>query len=199
MSATRLLVLGVVRMYGRAHGYQVRRELLTWYTDRWANVQPGSIYHALKKMTAERLLELVDTEPGAAGPDRTAYRITAEGEAEFQILLARALSEPKDPAVDVSAGITLMTTLPRHRAISLLKHQLVHLEAMQQSSMLLIDEEVNRGEPGHVGELFQLWSAVTEVKATWLRKLIGRLDAGEYVMADDEQRAFGEPPDQAGK
>ena len=47
MSATRLLVLGVVRMFGRAHGYQVRRELLTWSADEWANVQPGSIYHAL--------------------------------------------------------------------------------------------------------------------------------------------------------
>jgi DNA-binding PadR family transcriptional regulator len=58
LSATRLLVLGVVRMYGRAHGYQVRRELLTWSADKWANVQPGSIYHALKKMTAEDLLDL---------------------------------------------------------------------------------------------------------------------------------------------
>src|SRR5690606_25439495 len=88
VSATRLLVLGVVRMYGKAHGYQVRRELLTWSADKWANVQPGSIYHALKKMTAEDLLERVDIEPGESGPDRTAYRLTARGEAEFQMLLA---------------------------------------------------------------------------------------------------------------
>jgi hypothetical protein len=66
-----LLVLGVVRMYGRAHGYQVRRELLGWSADKWANVQPGSIYHALKKMTAKEQLEQVDVEPGEGGPDRT--------------------------------------------------------------------------------------------------------------------------------
>ena len=68
MSATRLLVLGVVRMYGSAHGYQVRRELLTWSADKWANVAPGSIYHALKKMAAEKLLEEVATETEAQGP-----------------------------------------------------------------------------------------------------------------------------------
>lgn len=61
MSATRLLVLGVVRMYGRAHGYQVRRELLSWSADKWADVQPGSIHHALN------LLEQIDVEPGDGG------------------------------------------------------------------------------------------------------------------------------------
>jgi len=77
LSATRLLVLGVVRMYGRAHGYQVRRELLTWSADKWANVQPGSIYPALKKMTAEELLEQVDVEPGE-GP-RTSPSCSGSG------------------------------------------------------------------------------------------------------------------------
>ncbi len=72
MSATRLLVLGVVRRYGRAHGYQVRRELLTWSADEWASVQPGSIYHALEKMTA--------VGP-AAQPPRTVGRDLADDHA----------------------------------------------------------------------------------------------------------------------
>ncbi len=38
MSATRLLVLGVVRMYGQAHGYRVGRELMSWGVEEWANV-----------------------------------------------------------------------------------------------------------------------------------------------------------------
>jgi len=129
MSATRLLVLGVVRMYGKAHGYQVRRELLTWSADKWGNVQPGSIYHALKKMNSEGLLEQVDVEPGKSGPDRTAYRLTDEGEQEYQVLLAKALSDPELDHPEVSAAISLMTTLPRQRVITLLKHRLLHLEA----------------------------------------------------------------------
>src|ERR1700754_4752848 len=78
VSATRLLVLGVVRMHGRAHGYQVRRDLLTWSADKWANVAPGSIYHALKKMAREKLLEEVHEGGEARGPDRTAYQLTPD-------------------------------------------------------------------------------------------------------------------------
>ncbi len=197
MSATRLLVLGVVRMYGRAHGYQVRRELLSWSAEKWANVQPGSIYHALKKMTTEELLEQVDAEPGDSGPDRTAYRLTAEGEQEYQVLLSKALSDPELNHPDLSAGISLMTTFPRARVINLLRHRLVHLEAEQRQSKLMLDEvkaSMELGTPAHVGELYRLWGGITDASLTWLEGLIARLEAGEYVMADESGDVFGEPP-----
>ncbi len=62
MSTTRLLILGVVRIFQPVHGYDVRRELLSWGADKWANVQPGSIYHAVRKMTEEELLSEVATD-----------------------------------------------------------------------------------------------------------------------------------------
>ena len=197
MSATRLLVLGVVRMFGRAHGYQVRRELLTWSADKWANVQPGSIYHALKKMTAEDLLEQVDVEPGEGGPDRTAYRLTDVGEQEYQVLLSKALSDPQLNHPDLSAAISLMTTLPRARVINLLRHRLVHLEAEQRQAGLMLEElKVNMGlgTPEHVGELYRLWGGITDASLTWLAGLIARLEAGDYVMAGESPDVFGEPP-----
>ena len=52
MSATKLLVLGVVHLSGGAHGYQVRYELQSWGVESWAKIKPGSIYHALKKAAA---------------------------------------------------------------------------------------------------------------------------------------------------
>lgn len=45
VSATRLLVLGVV------HGYRVGADLLSWGAGQWANVKWGSIYHALRQAT----------------------------------------------------------------------------------------------------------------------------------------------------
>lgn len=38
---TRILVLGVVRIFGPANGYQLRRELLSWEVERWAHLNPG--------------------------------------------------------------------------------------------------------------------------------------------------------------
>jgi DNA-binding PadR family transcriptional regulator len=82
MSATRLLVLGVVRIFQPVHGYFVRRELLSWHVDEWASVNPGSIYNALRTLTREGYLEEVATDAGGR-PARTTYRFTADGETEF--------------------------------------------------------------------------------------------------------------------
>src|SRR5690606_2830766 len=56
VSVTRMMILGLVRWMQPVHGYDVRRELLSWSADKWANIQPGSIYHALRKLTEEGLL-----------------------------------------------------------------------------------------------------------------------------------------------
>jgi DNA-binding PadR family transcriptional regulator len=196
VSATRLLVLGVVRMHGTAHGYQVRRDLLTWSADKWANAAPGSIYHALKKMAAEKLLEIVESDGEARGPDRTAYRLTLDGETEFQLLLAKSLSEGENNthgAYALSAAVTLLPALPRARAISLLRHRLTQLEGDMAAVTSVLTSGTDWGHPPHVDELYRLWQASIGSTADWIRQLIGRLEAGEYVMADDDSAAFGTP------
>ncbi|WP_410655309.1 PadR family transcriptional regulator [Amycolatopsis sp. lyj-112] len=195
MSATRLLVLGVVRMYGKAHGYQVRRELLSWAADKWGNVQPGSIYHALKKMTAEGLLEQVeDTDNSGGGPDRVAYKLTEDGETEFLVQLGRALASNDATGYSLSAAVTLMPSLPRAQVLAFLKQQLANMEAHAQSTYYAREHAVDLGKPPHVTELYRLWSAHAEANVTWMRDLIGRLAAGEYVMSGEGGAAFGEPP-----
>ena len=199
MSATRLLVLGVVRMYGSAHGYQVRRELLTWSADKWANVAPGSIYHALKKMQTERLLEVASTDAPPAGPDRTAYRLTEDGETEFQLLLAKYLAESDDSAQGtyrLAAAVTFLPALPRAKALSLLRHRLTQLDGQRASARDLLENGTDWGQPEHVGELYRLWLASMDATDTWLRGLVARLESGGYVMADDDEAAFGAPTKQ---
>ncbi|TDV45423.1 PadR family transcriptional regulator [Actinophytocola oryzae] len=199
MSATRLLVLGVVRMYGSAHGYQVRRELLTWSADKWANVAPGSIYHALKKMAAEKLLEEVSTEEEAQGPDRTAYRLTPDGETEFGLLLSRYLAESDDSAQGshrLAAAVTFLPALPRATVLSLLRHRLTQVAGQRATAQDMLDHGTEWGQPEHVEELYGLWVASVGAQEVWLRGLVERLEAGRYVMADDEGAAFGSPSNQ---
>lgn len=196
MSATRLLVLGVVRMHGTAHGYQVRRELLTWSADRWANVQPGSIYHALKQMTKEGLLESVDPEPTEVGPERTGYRLAPDGETEFQVLLAKSLSDVESDQTgqySLSAAIAFMTALPRTRAVSLLRHRLTQLEGQRATVRGMLSDGAEWGKPAHLAELYRLWLGHIDATAVWTEDLIKRLEAGEYVMADDGSDHFGAP------
>lgn len=196
MSATRLLVLGVVRMYGTAHGYQVRRELLTWSADRWANVAPGSIYHALKKMTTEGLLEVASTEAHPGGPERTAYRLTEDGETEFRLLLAKYLAESDDSAQGsyrLAAAVTFLPALPRAEALSLLKHRLTQVAGHLATARDMLDHGTSWGQPEHVEELYRLWVNAISGQETWLRGMIERLESGRYLMADDEGAVFGAP------
>lgn len=184
-------------MHGKAHGYQVRRDLLGWSADKWANVAPGSIYHALKQMTKEGLLEQVDLESGETGPERTGYRLTHDGETEFQLLLANSFTEvDTDPASQykLSAAVTFMTALPRKRAISLFRHRLTQLEGQRATAKGVLAEGESWGQPAHVSELHRLWLGCLDATIAWTEDLIKRLERGEYVMADDGPDHFGHVP-----
>lgn len=194
MSATRLLVLGMVRKYGRAHGYLVSRELLSWGTADWANVKAGSIYHALRQLAKEGLL---DETQIAAWPGRVDYEPTAAGEAEFFRLLREALRRPAPQPDTLGAGLIFLTELTRAEAIGLLRDRLAALEAVRAESTALVGSASERGEPGvpdHVGELLRFWEHAAESGADWTRGLIARLDGGAYAMAGEEG-AGGEPGD----
>ena len=95
-STTRLLVLGVVRIFQPVHGYEVRRELVTWRAQEWASVKPGSIYNALKTLTRDGFLEVVGTDQVGGRPERTTYEITDAGRHQLTTDVAQMLAEVAD-------------------------------------------------------------------------------------------------------
>ena len=90
-STTRLVVLGAIYQFQPVHGYFLRRELLTWNVDEWANIQPGSIYNALRSLKKDGYVVETGTEVEGNRPERTVFEMTPEGEAEFFKLLREAL------------------------------------------------------------------------------------------------------------
>lgn len=192
MSATRLLVLGVVRSFGEAHGYQVRRELTVWQAQDWANVKPGSIYHALRQLAKAGALRSTGTHGSDQGPERTGYALTEDGETEFLRLLRRALSDPEVKPEMWGAGITFLTCLSRAEAVSLLRYRVANLQACVQSlsgaGSMVLDQK-----PEHVVELFRWWVAEYEAAIAFTEQMAGRIEGGAYRMADDDPEAFGAP------
>lgn len=185
MSATRLLVLGVVRMKGRAHGYEVRRELLSWGADRWGKVQPGSIYHALKKLADEGLLHEVATEQVGSRPARTTYEITAKGEGEFQDLLRRQWWEYR-PVIDpFTAAFVFLPALPRRESVLALRQRAQTMRMFIAGTDLRVENDVDWEHAPHVAELFRLMQGHAQVEAQWCDALADRLERGELPAADD--------------
>lgn len=186
-------------MRGEAHGYQVRQDLLMWAADRWANVKQGSIYHALKKLSAEQLLEAVQTEESDVGPERVVYRITQQGEGEFFFLLSKALGEIDAGVTMFNAGLPFITALDRSTLVYLLKARIRQTEGQMSTTQFLMDNTIaekpgDLGKPAHIREMFRYWNASTIGVLEWLRDLLARVEAGEYEFADDGPHAFGVPP-----
>ncbi|GAA2380036.1 PadR family transcriptional regulator [Nonomuraea africana] len=185
MSAIRLLVLGAVRLHGRAHGYQVRNDLEFWGADEWSNTKPGSIYHALKQMAKQGFLHAYETAPSTAGgPPRTEYEVTEKGTAEYFTLLREALTT-RDKMDLLSAGIGFIVDLPREEAVALLKQRLKGLEEWRRSVTEHYRPEDGPGQWGHIGEIMHMWVHSSDVGAEWTRGLIERIEGGAYVFADE--------------
>lgn len=191
-------MLGVVRMRGEAHGYQVRQDLQLWAADRWANTKPGSIYHALRKLAADDLVEAVSTAADL-GPEKVVYRITPAGEGEFFFLLSKALSDVDAGPAMFNAALPFVTTLERRNLIFLLKARVQQVQAVSDNTRLLVDttaeaQDSSWAKPLHIREMFQYWVATTDAEVAWLKEFIARLEDGQYTLADDDKAAFGAPP-----
>ncbi len=181
MSSTRLLVLGVTRLFQPVHGYDVRRELLSWRADQWANVAPGSIYNALKSMQRDGLLRVVGTDQVGGRPERTTYELTAEGEHEFQNLLRETLWDVQQPVDPLMPGLAFMRAVNPDELKAALEHRINQVRGMIKASEFAAAQIPNETVPAHVRELYRLSAARLEAEIPWAEALIKRLDAGEYT------------------
>lgn len=180
MSATRLLILGWVRWAQPVHGYDVRRELLSWHADEWANVAPGSIYHALKKLAGEGLLREVATERVGARPARTRYEITEAGEREFQSLLREYWWEYRQPIDPFLAAFGFLPALPPREAAAALRNRARQLRANADFVRSGIEKGGFEGnEPPHVFQLFRLMVARAETEAAWCVEVAELVASGD--------------------
>ncbi|MCM6775439.1 PadR family transcriptional regulator [Nocardia sp. CDC159] len=189
MSAVRLLVLGVIRLRQPTHGYAVRQELLSWHAETWTNVKPGSIYHALKQLTAEDKLRALGTEASDKGPGRTLFELTPDGEQEFLQRLESALSSLD--MRELGAGVAFMDALPRARVMELLTDQRRRSAEVRDDLLAMVPGFPARPEAPHFPDLLELWSGVFGEFTHWTEQLVRRLESGEYRMADDDAPSAG--------
>jgi len=180
MSSTRLLVLGAVRIFQPVHGYDVRRELLTWRVDKWANVAPGSIYNALKTLTKEKFLKVVGTGQIGGRPERTQYSLTPDGEKEYQALLRATWWKVAPPLDELMPALCFMPSLSAEELTAALENRIAALEGALKHLEFSRKEIQPPETPEHVKELYDRMHAILNAEIPWARTLIGRLGRGAY-------------------
>jgi DNA-binding PadR family transcriptional regulator len=189
MSTTRLLLLGVVRIFQPAYGYQLRRELMTWKVEHWANINPGSIYTGLRTLAKHGYL--LELEEGAGNkPGRTSYKLTADGETEYFTLLRTALWSVDGFQPDrMQAALSFLWSLRRDEVLAALESRIVQLEQLDKLQPFKERQiEEDAATPDHVVEMFRISSARDRGELEWTRSFLQRVKGGAYSFA-------GEKPD----
>ncbi|MEK8108092.1 PadR family transcriptional regulator [Micromonospora sp. M12] len=173
------------------HGYDVRRELLSWGADKWANVQPGSIYHALRKLTEEGLLRAVATEQVGARPARTTYEVTSVGRTSSRRCCAASGGAcpsrwTRSPRRSASCR---RCPAPRRRRrrnrANLLRASVASMRSSSESDW------IRNSKPVHVGWMFELWSARAEAELSWCEQIAERIESGVSYLPAELENAEG--------
>ena len=181
-----MMILGLVQWMQPVHGYDVRRELLSWSADKWANVQPGSVYHALRKLTEEGLLREVATEQVGARPARTTYGITDKGAREFETLLRGQwwnLTAPADPFM---AAFSFLPALPREEAAAALSNRANQLRAGVDVLRAAGQADWIRNKPIFVTWMWERSIDMSEAEIRWCERTAKLIEEGAPYMPGEE-------------
>ena len=195
-TATRLLLLGAVGIFEPVNGYQIRRELVSWQVDRWAHLNPGSIYGGLTTLARQGHLvrhQLVD-----GGREVSVYELTDSGRAELERLVVTALEtvELYDRSDFMAAFSMLPSVLPGDRA----RQSLVRRRAALEQTVAEFAEVKMRSDavPPHVLRGALLWYDVTVAELDWLREVIEELASGRFAIASGSEFGWSPPADHPG-
>jgi len=192
MSATRLLVLGVIRILQPVHGYDVRRELVSWRMEELSNVKPGSIYSAIRTLERDGCIAVHSRASEDSRPERTTYVMTGEGEQEFQTLLQQTWWNVTMATELLAPALCLMPFMRRDELIAALKSRISQLQATVVSTTFIRDT-IRDGAtgadgqiPDHVREILDFVSSRTKAEIEWARTLQRRLREGAYRFTGEE-------------
>ncbi len=181
---TRMLVLGVAQLFEPANGYQLRRELLSWNVESWANVNPGSIYSMLSTLSKQGMLTRHDLVNREGSRPIAVYTMTAEGRAELLELVRAGITTvaPFDQT-GLYAGLSLFVVLfSRAKALEMLKSRRTTLDQrMDEVAGQVAALDTSGSAPPHVSSLLRLGQSLYQAERAWLDSFIGRMSHGEFL------------------
>jgi DNA-binding PadR family transcriptional regulator len=193
---TRLLVLGAVQLFGPANGYQLRRELTSWDVERWAYLNPGSIYSMLTTLEKQGAIERHDVALDGARPVAV-YTVTDAGAAEFERLVYDSVATVPDSGdvLPLRVAMSFAATLTRARFLDAVAERVrllwAGVEEFDTKVEALGDPPV---VPPQVVSELRLEVALMRAQLDWLLGLQSEVRGGGLMFRDDAGGGSGWAP-----
>lgn len=175
---TRLLLLGTAILFEPANGYQLRRELLSWGVEDWANVKPGSIYTGLATLARQGHLDRHDLVDD--GRNVAVYTSTKSGHELFDQLIEQAMTELQlHSTVAVSCAFSVAALVTRDTFARLVRKRLDDIVEVL-ANRPDFDPDEGLFAPPLALQPYVFWQQYAHREVTWLAEIADRIDAGEF-------------------
>jgi DNA-binding PadR family transcriptional regulator len=190
-----LAVLGVLAQRPM-HRYEIATTIREQGKDADMAVKWGSLYTVVGSLERHGFVEAVETTREGARPERTVYRITGAGRVEMADWTRELLADLSTEQTRLTAGLSMLGSLPPDEALTLLRDRLARLDALladRRDRLAAWRQQVSR--------LFLVETeygvAMQQAEADWLRALLADLDSGDFPDLA-RWRAYHEAADEEG-
>jgi DNA-binding PadR family transcriptional regulator len=184
------------------HPYEMQRRIREWHKDEFLDLKRGSLYHAIERLRRAGLIVAVETSREGRWPERTVYRLTAQGEREviewLQQLLARPVREP----TQFFAALSFLPLLTPESTLLQLQERVGLLESEINGLEMVLKTMVPK-----IGRLvlveIEYARAMRQAELAWVKSLIEDLRTGNLkwdpkALMECSQENVAHGPDEVG-
>ena len=174
-----------------AHPYEVFRTLEQRCDTRLARVNPGAIYHAVERLVADGLAEVVGTEREGRRPERTTYRVTEAGEAALAPRIVSLLADDHPAYPLFPVGLAEAPHVPRADALAALVVRRDRLVAALGRATAKLDRAARHGLPLRYVLDADHEAAMLAAEIAWIDDVAARIevDPTPWELPDPESAA----------
>jgi DNA-binding PadR family transcriptional regulator len=174
------------------HPYEIQR-LLKERHKAYAVGKTRTLYRAIEELEAAGYIEPLETSREGRRPERTVYRITAEGSEELENWLADLLSTPVDETPVFRVAVGLLGYITQERAESALATRIVSLRAKVtalDATLKMAQDDL--GLPRLVLLELEHAMALATAEIEWIRSITTDMETGVLVWNEELIRAHFE-------
>ncbi|MHA4848863.1 PadR family transcriptional regulator [Rhodococcus sp. MSC1_016] len=143
---------------------------------RLVKIRPGSLYHTVNRLEAERLVRTTGTDRAGNRPERTMYEITESGRDALGHRVSDMLAAPAREYPQFPLALAEAHNLESGAVVNLLRERLGRLD--QEIDELVASADGNEAPP----RIFSLGNeyllTVARAERDWLRALVSDIDSG---------------------
>ena len=160
------------------HPYEVFRTLEQRSETRLVRINVGAVYHAVERLVAEGLAEVVGTERAGKRPERTTYRATDAGTAALLPRLVSLLADDHPTYPPFAVGLAQAPHLPRAQALAALTARRDRLAAAHSETVSTLAQlREQRRLPLRFVLDVDHEAAALAAEVAWLDDVVARLEA----------------------